>query len=396
MRNKLVLYGCIALVLSAMCGLYAVSVPQFAVISGELCASCHLDAHGGGLRTYRGWSAVRDASLISPESTGLGGLYERITGSNRLIDDRLTVGGDFRLQTMRSHESADANRRVFPMQGTVATSFRIHDNILVEGSFNGGPKKYNGQKRGTASVVFQPQYSFTQFRAGFFQPAVGIRYDDHTVLARRIAGDNITSIIPPFYAEFGAQLAYNRWEWVTITAGVFNPKSIAENDVYATTVNGVEKISVIGDDSRPSVLGRVELFKRGVRETADFSLGGSYYFNDEFSIANMFGTAGIARRLGIITEFIVTDKNGLRKTKTGVIDVSFKCSDYLYVFVRGERGDTVETFIPDYEYESYANQGTIGAQLFVLPFVELRPEYRIFDTDRYRSTRWAAQLHLFY
>jgi hypothetical protein len=32
----------------------------------------------------------------------------------------------------------------------------------------------------------------------------------------------------------------------------------------------------------------------------------------------------------------------------------------------------------------------------VLPFVELRPEWRWVDTERYRSSRIAAQLHLFY
>jgi len=38
----------------------------------------------------------------------------------------------------------------------------------------------------------------------------------------------------------------------------------------------------------------------------------------------------------------------------------------------------------------------LGAHVFVLPYVEIRPEYRIVDTDDFRSTRYAFQLHLFY
>jgi hypothetical protein len=44
----------------------------------------------------------------------------------------------------------------------------------------------------------------------------------------------------------------------------------------------------------------------------------------------------------------------------------------------------------------YTTQLVLGARLFVLPFVELRPEWRWVDTERYRSSRIAAQLHLFY
>ena len=47
------------------------------------------------------------------------------------------------------------------------------------------------------------------------------------------------------------------------------------------------------------------------------------------------------------------------------------------------------------EIKTYANQGLIGAQIFILPSIELRPEYRIVDTEQFRSTRWALMLHVF-
>jgi hypothetical protein len=43
----------------------------------------------------------------------------------------------------------------------------------------------------------------------------------------------------------------------------------------------------------------------------------------------------------------------------------------------------------------YMNQGLIGAQVMVLPFVEVRPKYLIQENDLYQSTRLAMQLHIF-
>ncbi|MBK9249183.1 MAG: hypothetical protein IPM69_13985 [Ignavibacteria bacterium] len=45
---------------------------------------------------------------------------------------------------------------------------------------------------------------------------------------------------------------------------------------------------------------------------------------------------------------------------------------------------------------AYTQAIVLGAHVFVLPYVELRPEYRIMDTDDFRSSRYAIQLHLFY
>ncbi|MCX6141521.1 MAG: hypothetical protein NTX15_12000 [Candidatus Kapabacteria bacterium] len=64
------------------------------------------------------------------------------------------------------------------------------------------------------------------------------------------------------------------------------------------------------------------------------------------------------------------------------------------VYVRYERYFTDQSQAPG---TVNANAGIVGAQLFVLPYVEVRPEYRLWDTFRQGvSTRWAVQLHIFY
>ena len=66
----------------------------------------------------------------------------------------------------------------------------------------------------------------------------------------------------------------------------------------------------------------------------------------------------------------------------------------MLLILRGERGETVSS-IGGNDIETHTNQGLIGAQIFLLPYVEVRPEYRIVDTERFRSKRWAVQVHLF-
>ncbi|MCS7001097.1 MAG: hypothetical protein NZ481_09525, partial [Candidatus Kapabacteria bacterium] len=63
----------------------------------------------------------------------------------------------------------------------------------------------------------------------------------------------------------------------------------------------------------------------------------------------------------------------------------------VYLYARAEQGETVTAGI-----SLRQQQYLLGAQVFVLPFVELRPEYRIIDLPLYRLNRWTVQLHVFY
>ncbi len=67
----------------------------------------------------------------------------------------------------------------------------------------------------------------------------------------------------------------------------------------------------------------------------------------------------------------------------------------LNVFVRyeGAKTDFINT-----ETSFEANQYVVGAHIFVLPFIDLLPEYRIYDRGDVDGTsaQWAIQLHIFY
>ncbi|MFC1541324.1 hypothetical protein ACFL50_02605 [Candidatus Latescibacterota bacterium] len=366
-------------------------LPQYATLNGEQCISCHINAQGGGLRNYRGWRYHSDVGLIIPETVKLGALYAKDRKSNTALNSKLTYGGDFRVQMVRSHKSPDANRRIFPMQAALYTDYEITDRVHAELSYNFGPKKFDGQQAWTSSIIIQPEFSYTQFRMGFFQPSIGLRYDDHIMLVRRTPGADGNTIIAPNYAEYGAEFTYNGFDTFSFTAGVFDAKSLAENFVIN---NSGHQVSLIDDKHNPSWLGRIVFWPENYIEQISIFSGVSYYVNNDFSISNLFAGIGILEKISLLTDYSRTVKTNMRSTNNLMVETGFEVSPPLRLFIRGERGKTF-TNIGGSDLKTYTNQGVIGAQILLLPYVEFRPEYRIVDTERFRSTRYFAQIHIF-
>ncbi|MFC1539290.1 hypothetical protein ACFL6H_07695 [Candidatus Latescibacterota bacterium] len=356
------------------------SLPQYAVLNGQKCINCHINAQGGGLRNYRGWRYHSSTGLVKPENVKLGSIYAKDSKTNTAFDGKLTYGGDFRVQMARSHKSEDADRRIFPMQASLYSDYEITSWMHAEISYNFGPKKFDGQQAWTSSIIIQPEFSYTQFRVGFFQPSIGIRYDDHIMLVRRTPGADGNAIIAPNYAEYGAEFTYNGFDLFTFTAGVFDAKSLAENFVID---NSGHQVSLIDDKHNPSWLGRIVFWPENFIEQISIFPGVSYYVNNDFSISNLFAGIGILEKISLLTDYSRTVKTDMRST-----------NNLMRLFIRSERGKTF-TNIGGSDLETYTNQGVIGAQILILPYVEFRPEYRIVDTERFRSTRYFAQLHIF-
>ncbi len=369
----------------------AYSIPHFAAMNGTMCIGCHITAQGGGLRTYQGWKVASATSILKPEWIGLDGLYRHDGRSNTLLKRRLTLGGDFRLQAARSHKSADSDRRVFPMQAALYADYRIIDWLHFEGSYNFGPKKFDGQQWGTASAIIQPRFSYTQVRAGFFQPSIGSRYDDHTMLVRQVPGADGTTIISPNFAEFGLEGTFNRYEWLSLTAGIFDAGSLAENFVLDETGR---QVPLIDNENNPSLLGRVVFYPMMYGDTRNTLVGISHFFNGDFSLSHGFAGIGFGERVSVLADYGHSKKSSLRVTDTFMLELSWAVRKPMLLILRGERGETVSS-IGGNDIETHTNQGLIGAQIFLLPYVEVRPEYRIVDTERFRSKRWAVQVHIF-
>ena len=365
------------------------SLPQFAVIEGAQCINCHATHQGGGIRNTRGRFMSRSTGMFNPEKVTE--LQNILNENNSLFNDRLSLGSDLRFQMARSHKSEDAKRRFFPMQAAIYSTCTISERLFIEASYNFGPQKFFGQQKWTASLVVHPKESFTQLRLGYFQPSIGLRYDDHTMLIRQAAGADGSPLIAPNYAEYGAEFSFYGMSWMTVTGGIFDAGSLSEN--FVRNKNGTV-VSLITDESSPTALGRLEFRHRLLQDNMPLRAGSSLYANKNFYLLNVFSGIGLYDKLSVIVDYAYSKKSSFRTTTNIMGDVTYKPYKHLSLFLRGEHGKTTESF-SGRDFESHTNQYTAGVQFFLMPSIELRPEYRIVDTEQFRSTRIALQLHLF-
>ena len=362
----------------------AEALSQFALLTGNRCINCHVSTQGGAQRDELGQYSMDGVGVLAPNYV--------LPGKTAFADGLLLLGADVRGQMARSHVSPDAKRRVFPMQAALYGVVRPSNALKVEGTYNFGPEKYDGQRAWTASAIYQPNYNWPALRVGHFQPSIGMRYDDHTMLVRQtpdVAG--AASLIAPNYAEYGAEVHYYKKLWLSLTAGIYRAHALAENTVRDASGTPV---SLIADRDKPSFLGRVVVWPRWVEQKINFYFGGSWLKNGDFLLTNLFAGVGMQDKVAVMVEYALSDKDGTRETKTASVDVSFQARPGLLLFARGERGTVIRT--AENRLDLTTRQAVLGIQMFLTPQIELRPEYRVLDTETFRSSRYALQLHVFY
>ncbi len=388
----------------------AVALPQYSLLTGNKCINCHYTTQGGGGRTELGWYSGKDMKLLSARSIGMGGLDE--IESNTLADGSLALGGDVRFQSVRSPRSDDATRKLIPMQFALYGSYQATSWLTAEAmveigalylDMSGKGVPYNGQQSWMASVIIQPIPKLPALRIGHFQPSIGMRYDDHTMLIRQIPGANGSSLIPPNYAEYGAELSYDGLKWLTASVGAFLPKALAG---MTTTTPGGETIpllintvpvdaSLVELVRSPSLSARVVISPRTDDHLVNTYAGASLLTNDVFTLVNAFAGVGLTGKASLMAEYALSGVQNGRQTRAVSIELSAQPFVWLLPFVRYEYG-TTQTNPRALPSALYSRQVSFGTQFFPLPFVEIRPEYRLTTTEVYDAKRWTVQLHLFF
>ncbi len=378
------------------------SIPQFSLLTGNKCISCHIMSQGGGLRNDLSAYTHNDVSLLKPKTVGLEWLYKLDPQQNTIFDGKLTLGMDFRLQMARSHKSEDAQRKIFPMQAAVYAQYAPVEWMSAEAAINVGHKRfgntntadYPGQQPWMASVAFQPSLSWPSLRIGKIQPSIGIRYDDHTKLTRQAPsadGTNttgISSIIPPLYGEYGTEATYDGLHIITLSAGIFGSQALSE--VLAPVPQG-SAVSLISAKNKPSFAFRAMFWPRFFNNSINTLAGGSYFVNDDFFMLNGFAGIGLTDYFSLTFDYAHSNKKSVRTTNTYSLEGLYQINDALLLCARIETGNSIIGL-----FDEFTNQIVLGVQAFILPYIELRPEYRIMEANDFRSGRWAAQLHIFY
>ncbi len=363
------------------------ALPQFSLLTGNRCINCHVNVQGGGARNDLGWYAMESVGVFQYDDLGLSAL-KPVLSTNTFLDDQLTIGFDFRLQSSRSLRDTSGDRRLFPMQGAFYAAYRPFD--WMQGTYNLGRRvyAYAGQQSWSASITLQPSLEYPQLRVGFFQPSIGYRFDDHTMLIRRIPAGSQDYLFAPNWAEWGAELNYIRFEWLTATVGLTTLTSLA--DATLSDATGASR-PLLRNPSEPAIVGRLLFSPRFFQQRLTVNAGSSTLQQGDFSLWNVFGGVGYADVVALTLETMRQQTTGVRTITATSAELMLHVAEPVYVYARAERGETIANGT-SLRQEQYL----LGAQIFVLPFIELRPEYRIVDLPLYRLNRWTVQVHMFY
>lgn len=376
---------------------YLDSRPQYSLLQsfGTKCTACHINTQGGGVRTNGGWVSRKDISLIPTTSIGLGGFFDMMS-TNSWANDMISAGMDTRLQSAKWGTPGKSNRDFMLMQATPYLVLKPFDWLMLEGQYNIAynvytDKRYVGQNPWAASAYLKINQDLPTLRVGYFQPTFGIKWDDHTLLTRQYIGKTARMpIIPDDYTEWGAQLDYESISWLSASAGVFKSNNMAKLSVIDKSGKPIPVV----DSTKMAIALRGFVTPELGHGFVGF-LGGTYYMNGDYYIGNLHLGIGMPDKFSFLLEYMDTEKKDARRTQALSGEVTYQLTESLLPFVRIER-EQVRNASELQLY--YSTQYVLGAHVYLLPFIDVLPEYRIFDREHIDgySSQWALQLHVWY
>ena len=373
----------------------ASAIPRFSLLTGTRCSVCHMNPQGSGLRTELGWEMMNQTGLFPWHGADTTGALP----TNTLFGGRLIPGGDARLQLVR--ESHNGQEMLIPMQLSASLGFIPNHQVSVYGNVNiasayertrQASLLYPGETDYDAAIQYQPDITLPSIRAGMIQPSIGIRQDDHTEFVREEAAIQGIALIPPYYNEIGAELTYEGIRWLTVNAGIFNARNLALIDPSIGTINSNFAFS------HPSVSARVVLWPQLLNQGLNGEVGASILANGAFKMINVFAGIGLADKATFYLEGLYAKNADGRIIRNFSIIGSYELMTWLAIEWRYDWGQT--ELYPGVAL-SYANAFLAGLEFFPLPYIELRPEYRVLQHAPFSGTgtytgQWTGQIHVFY
>ena len=434
-RNAVSIAAGVCILLTA--GL-AAAVPRMSLTAGTPCATCHVNPSGGGQRTEVGFHTGRELALVSvhdlihgtrPLESSVGTVVEQ--AKNHFFDHVLSTGIDVRFQWAHLGEPravyesdgsttvAEPEFKGFPMQFQPYLKAAFSKEWSVYGSYSVGPETSNGE---ACSVVFEGQSCFDAalqyegqtgltVRAGMVQPSIGMRWDDHTILTRGDAAQRRIPIIAPNYAELGGEISYQPYSSIRGELGVFDSTNLTK--AITAGQSGAELAPV-------SYLGRLSYlphFKLGGSSESDDDwddededededvddtppsppinghlwLSTSLYGSGEFNLINAFAGMGLSNGLALYAEVARTTQGDDYTTFNSMVGGAWAIVDSIVPSIRLEHART------DNSSETTIVKSFVASvEFFPVSFVEIRPEYRIVQTDDYVFGQPTVQLHVYY
>ena len=415
--------GVLVALISAGWSDLAHATPRMSLTSGTPCLACHTNPTGGGGRTELGWSSMSNVGAITYEDVGLSP-----DETNMLVDGLLSIGLDIRVQGARlgsptideaTNETVYPGMTFFPMQFQPYVTVTPADGLTIYGTYLPGPDSFKedngacdpvfaGMACYEGYVMYEPDTTWPTVRAGVFQPAIGIRHDDHTMLIRGDANDRRRPIIAPNYAEPGIEVITQPVTWFRVEAGGYQPAGLddALNEgtktadlapmAYNLRVSFTPYIAIpIEVEAEDDGFGDFDDFG-DEPETEDYIInswfGASAYGSGDFLMVNGFMGLGIHEGVSFVAETSYSQRTIDYTTLNHLVGLWYTPIPWLSTAIRYEYATT--TLANDRMAKTQAL--VAGLEFFPTPYMEVRPEYRLVETDAYRFGHATVQIHLFY
>lgn len=337
------------------------SLPKFASRTGAKCQSCHVNPTGKGMRNEFGSTYGRD-DITLPTFKELTDFDEFSTN----LTSNISIGADVR--NLFFYNQREKGSSFFQMQGDVYFDLRLNKKLRVyidKGLYSGF------EVMGIAKVLPLEGY----VKVGKFMPAYGTRIDDHNAFIRGgpFGGGPFAGLIPTGYPNglrFGERSEDTGVEFgfspsiFSLQLGVFN--GTPGGGLSGVTATKEKAIAFRGDASF-----RVS--------NVNLSVGGSIYnYPDPSGTIRFYGAFGSITLLQSLT--LHSEVDILTKTLPGPdITGMILWNELNYMVVPGiDLKVGFEYYDPDTELKNGSfSRVTIGAELFLLSGVEVRPLYRL-------------------
>lgn len=401
----------------------ATALPRMSLTAGSPCATCHVAPQGGGMRNFIGFGTSQHTGAIGWSKVGI----DRFdNGSPSWAGDKVTVGLDMRSVIARLGRPTGTKDKAelppflyIPMQFQPYIGVKPIQWLDIVGSFNAatvGPlgRSFPGQPSYEVAAQVHGPAHLPTVRVGMIQPTFGIRHDDHSMLMRADASNPRRPFIAPNYADWGGEVGYQPKPWFRLDAGGY----LASN--LSAAMAGTVKSGDVAYNARVMFMPQVLFGGTGADSTDkedgfsdddddDFGeddeedtsspmagslntwIGASLFGAGDFQMINAFAGVGVSNVGALMLEAAMVQRGDNFTALNLMAMASIRCGvEWLQFNLRGE----MATAKNDADVREWTTtQIVAGFEIFVLPYVELRPEYRILRTDEYAMNHYTLQFH---
>ncbi len=352
---------CFSLLIAlSLTGAEALALPRFASRAGVKCQACHVNPTGKGMRNVFGATYGREELPIPTyaEQTD----YDDFSPA---LSQYVSIGTDFR--TLFFYNPSLSAGNLFQMQGDLYLDLKLNKKFQVY--FDKG--LYTGfEVFGLAKILPLDGY----VKVGKFIPPFGTKVDDHTLFIRGgpYGGGGFAGLLPagyPLGLRFGERAEDTGLELgiapgiFSVEAGVFDGEPGGGLSGTSPTKNKV--ISARADATIPT-------------DAFNLNLGGSVYNAPSANGTTMFyGAFGSVTALRTLT--LNSEIDYVRTPLPGFNATGMMLYDELNYMI--EQGIDLKAGYQFYDPDLDRKNGSftvysIGAEIFVMSGVEVRPEYR--------------------